>query len=68
MEYLEGRADMALSLDGVNKLLDFIGDTPQKETIKCQLAEYIIREVIIDPILNNENIETQKHMLTIRTY
>lgn len=68
MEYLEGRADMALSLDGVNKLLDFIGDMPQKETIKCQLAEYIIREVIIDPILNNENIETQKHMLTIRTY
>lgn len=56
-EYNEELLEM---LDGASKMLDFIGETERKETVKSQIADFVIDNLIVERVTNAGGRQEQR--------
>jgi len=47
-------------LDGAGKVLDFIGNAEKKETIKATIADFVIDNLIVDKVMNEQRLSVQR--------
>jgi len=57
-EFLQENGKILPALDGARKLLDYVGDAPKKETFKSSIADFILTETIIEPVINEQTKTT----------
>lgn len=56
IEYIKEKEDgkyLAI-LDAAQRFLAYIGDEPQRETIKCTIAEFVIKEMVIENLSSGD--------------
>lgn len=58
--YLSKEDKLLEMLEGAGKILDYIGESEKKETIKLQVADFVIDNIIVEKVLNNPTLSAKR--------
>jgi len=59
-EFLQVHEQSISALDAARRFLAYIGDAPQKETMKGNIAEFVIGEILISPIIKSQSVDYEQ--------